>query len=178
MNGRKSGLWPRGRRTWTMLAGAALVAAVTAACSSSSSSSSAPTTATNSGGSANAKCGTTVPVGPSNPTGIYASLPANLKAIYSSFPGELIASPWATTKITAKPPWKIGFIAFAITNQYNGDVLTGLQRQFAIAKQAGLVQGSLVTNIPATMAASTAEQQISAIQQMVRDHPAARRQRR
>jgi ribose transport system substrate-binding protein len=30
------------------------------------------------------------------------------------------------------------------------------------------VQGSLVTNIPATMAASTAEQQISAIQQMVR----------
>src|SRR6266851_2248920 len=168
MNGRKSGLWPRGRRTWTMLAGAALVAAVTAACSSSSSSSSAPTTATNSGGSANAKCGTTVPVGPSNPTGIYASLPANLKAIYSSFPGELIASPWATTKITAKPPWKIGFIAFAITNQYNGDVLTGLQRQFAIAKQAGLVQGSLVTNIPATMAASTAEQQISAIQQMVR----------
>jgi hypothetical protein len=107
-----------------------------------------------------------VPVGPSNPNGIYATLPASLKSIYSSFPGELIKSPWATTKITAKPPWKIGYIAFAITNQYNQDVLTGLQRQFAIAKTAGLVQGSLVTNIPATMAASTAEQQISAIQQM------------
>ena len=91
-----------------------------------------------------------------------------LKKIYSSYPDELIASPWATTKITAKPPWKIGYIAFAITNPYNQDVLTGLKQQFAAAKAEGLVTGSLVTNIPATMAASTAEQQISAIQQMVR----------
>ena len=106
-------------------------------------------------------------VGPSNPSGVYASMPANLKSIYSSYPNELIQSPWATTKITAKPPWKIGFIAFAITNPYNQDVLTGLQQQFAAAKAKGLVTGSLVTNIPATMAASTAEQQISAIQQMV-----------
>ena len=72
------------------------------------------------------------------------------------------------TKITAKPPWKIGYIAFAITNPYNADVLTGLKQQFAKAKAAGLVTGSLVTNIPATFAASTPEQQISAIQQMVR----------
>jgi ABC-type sugar transport system substrate-binding protein len=92
---------------------------------------------------------------------------ASLKAVYSSYPGDLIASPWATTKITAKPPWKIGYIAFAITNQYNQDSLNGLQKEFAIAKAAGLVQGSLITNIPATMAASTGEQQISAIEQMV-----------
>jgi ABC-type sugar transport system substrate-binding protein len=176
MNGRKSGLMSSGRRTWTRLTGTLLVAAVTAitaACSSSGSSTTSSTggntgSTGNAGAAANAKCGTTVPVGPSNPNGIYATLPASLKSIYSSFPGELIKSPWATTKITAKPPWKIGYIAFAITNQYNQDVLTGLQRQFAIAKTAGLVQGSLVTNIPATMAASTAEQQISAIQQMVR----------
>jgi ABC-type sugar transport system substrate-binding protein len=167
MNGRKSGLTPRGRRTWTWLACAVLVAAVTAACSSSGSSSTSPT-AGHTGTAANANCGTTVPVGPSNPSGVYASMPANLKAIYSSYPGELIQSPWATTKITAKPPWKIGYIAFAITNQYNQDSLNGLKRQFAIAKKAGLVQGSLLTNIPATMAASTGEQQISAIQQMVR----------
>jgi ABC-type sugar transport system substrate-binding protein len=144
-----------------------VIAAVTAACSSSGSSS-APTTAANSGGGAASKCGTTVAVGPSNPTGVYASMPASLKSIYSSYPGELIQSPWTTTKITAKPPWKIGYIAFAITNQYNQDSLNGLKKQFAIAKQAGLVQGSLITNIPATMAASTGEQQISAIQQMVR----------
>jgi len=95
-------------------------------------------------------------------------LPPELQKIYTSYPDELSQSPWATTKITAKPPWKIGYIAFAITNPYNQHVLDGLNAQFAQAKAAGLVQGSLVTNIPATMAASTAEQQISAIQQMVR----------
>jgi ribose transport system substrate-binding protein len=169
MNGHKSGLRIRGRHPRTKLAGAVLVAAVTAACSSSASS--APSSAANNGGggsNASSKCGTTVRVGPSNPGGVYAGLSADLKQIYSSYPGELIQSPWATTKITAKPPWKIGYIAFAITNPYNQDSLTGLQQQFAKAKQAGLVQGSLLTNIPATMAASTGEQQISAIQQMVR----------
>ena len=167
MKGRKSRLMSRGRHTWTRLAGVLVVAAVTAACSSSGSSS-APTTAANGGSSAGSNCGTTVAVGPSNPTGVYASMPASLKAIYSSYPGELIQSPWATTKITAKPPWKIGYVAFAITNPYNQDSLNGLKDQFAKAKAAGLVQGSLITNIPATLAASTAEQQISAIQQMVR----------
>jgi ribose transport system substrate-binding protein len=163
----KRRLMSRGRHTWIRLAAALVVAAVTAACSSSGSSS-APTTAANGGSSAGSKCGTTVAVGPSNPTGVYASMPTSLKTIYSSYPGELIQSPWATTKITAKPPWKIGYVAFAITNPYNQDSLNGLKEQFAKAKAAGLVQGSLITNIPATLAASTAEQQISAIQQMVR----------
>jgi ribose transport system substrate-binding protein len=167
MNGRKKGLTSRGRHTWIKLACAVAITAVAAACSSAPSSST-PTNA--SGGSkSSSKCGTTVAVGPSNPTGVYASMSPALKAIYSSFPGQLIQSPWATTKIKAKPPWKIGFIAFAITSPYNYHVLVGLKQQFAIAKKAGLVTGSLMTNIPATMAASTAEEQISAIQQMVRE---------
>jgi len=170
MNGGKKGLRTRARKTWAIGAGVLLATAVTAACSSSSPSSSSSSAAGGGGGSATAsKCGTTVPVGPSNPSGIYSTLSPELKQIYSSFPGELIASPWATTKITAKPPWKIGYIAFAITNPYNQDSLDGLKQQFAAAKAAGLVQGSLITNIPATMAASTGEQQISAIQQMVRE---------
>lgn len=181
MNGSNRRWRPPGRRPWAMMAGALLAAGLAAACSSGGSSSTGSSAATSAGTSASASsaagggsgaaaagaCGTTVPVGPSNPSGVYASMPANLKSIYSSYPNELIQSPWATTKITAKPPWKIGFIAFAITNPYNQDVLTGLQQQFAKAKAAGLVTGSLITNIPATMAASTAEQQISAIQQMV-----------
>jgi ribose transport system substrate-binding protein len=167
MNGGKKGLRTRARQTWAVTASVLLATAVTAACSSSPSSSTSTTTA-GGGGSASGKCGTTVAVGPSNPSGVYSTLSPELKQIYSSFPGELIASPWATTKITAKPPWKIGYIAFAITNPYNQDSLNGLEQQFAVAKAAGLVQGSLLTNIPATMAASTGEQQISAIQQMVR----------
>jgi len=180
--------WGQGGRAWAGAAGVLLAVTVTAACSSSSTtsstsaaSSSAPqassggasssgsagggTSAASGGGGA---CGTPVAVGPANPDGVYKTLSPDLQKIYTSYPGDLLPSPWATTKITAKPPWKIGFIAFAITNPYNQHVLDGLQAQFAKAKAAGLVTGSLVTNIPATMAASTAEQQISAIQQMVR----------
>jgi ribose transport system substrate-binding protein len=167
MNGRKKGLTTRGRHTWIKLACAVAVTALAAACSSSPSSSTAAKTSGTT--TASSKCGTSVPVGPANPTGVYASMSPALKDIYSSFPGQLIQSPWATTKIKAKPPWKIGFIAFAITSPYNYHVLVGLQQQFAIAKKEGLVKGSLLTNIPATMAASTAEEQISAIQQMVNE---------
>jgi ribose transport system substrate-binding protein len=164
MNGRKRGPAVLGRLAWTGAAAALLVAALTAA-SGSAGSSSGTTSTTKATGS----CGTSVPVGPSNPKGVYQTMSASLKSVYSSYPGQLIASPWATTKIKAKPPWKIGYIAFAITNQYNQDSLTGLKQQFAIAKKAGLVKGSLLTNIPATLAASTGEEQISAIEQMVQE---------
>src|ERR1700726_4186528 len=112
-------------------------------------------------------CGYSAPVGPTNPNGIYSPLSAKLKAVYSSDPGALNASPWAHSK-PVKGPWKIGYIAFAITNPYNQHVLDGLKSQFAKAKAKGLVSGSLVTNIPATIAASTPEQEIAAVQQMVR----------
>ncbi len=112
-------------------------------------------------------CGYSAPVGPANPGGIYKTLTSTLKAVYSSDPGALNASPWAHSK-PVKGPWKIGYIAFAITNPYNQHVLDGLKSQFAKAKAKGLVSGSLVTNIPATIAASTPEQEIAAVQQMVR----------
>jgi ribose transport system substrate-binding protein len=165
MKGRRTGLRFQGRRPWFALASAVAAAAVIAAYASTPAS--ASTSASTNASSAGGKCGTSVPVGPANPKGVYATMSPTLKAIYSSFPGDLIKSPWATTKIKAKPPWKIGFIAFAITSPYNYHVLVGLQQQFAIAKKEGLVTGSLLTNIPATMAASTAEEQISAIEQMV-----------
>ena len=168
MHGHRSGFRPRGRKLWIMSAGVLLVTAVTAACSSSSSSTTTSAANGGSGTTASSKCGTAVPVGPANPTGAYSTLSPELKKIYTSYPGTLTASPWATQKITAKPPWKIGYIAFAITNPYNQHSLDGLKQQFAAAKAQGLVQGSLITNIPATFAASTGEQQIAAIQQMVR----------
>jgi ribose transport system substrate-binding protein len=170
MKRRTNGFGTRFRQIGIGLAGVVLVSALAAACSSSSSSTTSSGSTAGSGGGAatTSSCGTAVAVGPKNPGGVYSSLSPELKKIYTSYPDDLIASPWATTKITAKPPWKIGYIAFAITNPYNQHVLDGLKQQFAEAKAAGLVTGSLVTNIPATMAASTAEQQISAIQQMVR----------
>ncbi len=175
MNHGTNGFRTRVRHMGASLAGMVLVVAVAAACSSSATTSTAtsggggggrPAAAGSSAGSGS--CGTAVAVGPKNPGGVYSTLSDELKKIYTSYPDDLIQSPWATTKIKAKPPWKIGYVAFAITNPYNQHVLDGLKAQFAKAKAAGLVTGSLVTNIPATMAASTAEQQISAIQQMVR----------
>jgi ribose transport system substrate-binding protein len=115
------------------------------------------------------KCGQTVDVGPANPNGAFKSMPKTLQDIYGSYPGKLLASPWAHIKIKAKPPWKIGYVAFAITNEYNQHVLQSMQAQFAIAKKQGLVKGSLITAIPASMAQSTPEAQITAIQQMVRE---------
>ena len=76
---------------------------------------------------ATSSCGTAVAVGPKNPSGVYTTLSPELKKIYTSYPDNLIVSPWATTKITAKPPWKIGYVAFAITNPYNQHVLDGLK---------------------------------------------------
>jgi len=176
MNHGTNGFRTRVRHMGASLAGMVLVVAVAAACSSSATTSTATSGGGGGGGSTAAvgsgagsgSCGTAVAVGPKNPGGVYSTLSDDLKKIYTSYPDDLIQSPWATTKIKAKPPWKIGYVAFAITNPYNQHVLDGLKAQFAKAKAAGLVTGSLVTNIPATMAASTAEQQISAIQQMVR----------
>ncbi len=176
MNHGTNGFRTRVRHMGASLAGMVLVVAVAAACSSSATTSTATSGGGGGGGSTAAagssagsgSCGTAVAVGPKNPGGVYSTLSDELKKIYTSYPDDLIQSPWATTKIKAKPPWKIGYVAFAITNPYNQHVLDGLKAQFAKAKAAGLVTGSLVTNIPATMAASTAEQQISAIQQMVR----------
>jgi ribose transport system substrate-binding protein len=169
MLGKVKTLARRRARMWssltTMIVGTALVAALVGASAGGAAAHSKSVKAS----AASGKCGQTVAVGPKNPKGIYSTMPAALKTIYSSYPNDLIPSPWAKTKIKAKAPWKIGYIAFAITNQYNQDVLNGLKQQFAAAKKQGLVTGSLVTDIPATSAASTPEEQIAAIQQMVRE---------
>src|SRR2546429_5662107 len=170
MKRRTNGFGTRVRQIGTGLAGVVLVSALAAACSSSSSTTASSGSTAGSGGGAGttSTCGTAVGVGPKNPSGVYSSLSPELKKIYTSYPDNVIVSTWETTKITAEAPWKIGYVAFAITNPYNQHVLDGLKAEFAQAKAAGLVTGSLITNIPATMAASTAEAQISAIQQMVR----------
>jgi ribose transport system substrate-binding protein len=113
-------------------------------------------------------CGDTVPVGPKNKDGVYASMSKQLQDVYSSYPEDVVESPWATTKITAKPPWKIGYITIGISNQYQNNVLKSLKTEFAAAKAKGLVEGELVTNIPPSLAQSTPESQIAAIQQMIR----------
>jgi ribose transport system substrate-binding protein len=113
------------------------------------------------------QCGDTVAVGPTNKDGVYSTMTQELKDIYSSYPDALVESPWATKKITAKPPWKIGYITVGVSNQYQNNVLKQLKEEFALAKAKGLVEGELVTNIPPSLAQSTPESQIAAMKQMV-----------
>jgi ABC-type sugar transport system substrate-binding protein len=176
MLGQRNGSPIRARRG-PVIAAAVAAAAVTtcaiAGCSSASSTapaaaSSPAGTAVAASGSSGGACGTSVAVGPSNPGGVYATLSSTLKQVYSSYPYALNASPWADAK-KVKGPWKVGNISFAISNPFSEDALTGLQQQFAKAKAAGLVTGSLLTSIPATADGSTPEQQIDAIEQMVRE---------
>jgi ABC-type sugar transport system substrate-binding protein len=168
---RRSGGAPPGRRSgarFCALGLAAVSALAVAACGSSSSGGSAaakpPATSATTGSS----CGTTVPVGPSNTTGVYASLSPTLKALYASYPYTLSASPWANHKFP-KPPWKIGFIGYPSVNEYFIHRLASLKTDFAAAKAKGLVTGSLLTGIPPSYAQLTPEFQIAAIQQMIRE---------
>ena len=174
------------RRLWSRLGAVSLVAAVVltaAACGSDngdSGGSGGAGTQKQSTKSINVKptgagvvkvgteCGNTVPVGPTNKDGVYATMPKELQDIYSSYPDALIESPWAKKKITAKPPWKIGYITVGVSNQYQNNVLKSLKEEFAAAKAEGLVEGDLVTNIPPSLQQSTPESQISAIKQMIR----------
>jgi ribose transport system substrate-binding protein len=168
------------RRPFAALAALALTGATLAACgdSSTSTSTSASTSAsastpqastgastTASGGGAS--CGTSAPIGPANPDGVFASLSPELKKIYASYPDELTESPWATFKKKAGP-WQIGLIGFPSINDYFKDRLDGMQEQFAEAKSKGLVSGELVTSIPGSAQQMTPESQVSAIQRMVR----------
>jgi len=113
------------------------------------------------------ECGNTVPVGPANPDGVYATMPEGLKQIYSSYPGDVVESPFATQKIDKKPPWKIGYITVGVSNPYQNNVLEQLKKEVAIAREQGLVEGELVTNIPPSLEQSTPESQIAAMKQMV-----------
>ena len=74
---------------------------------------------------------------------------------------------WATFK-GKKPPWKIGYIDFPLVNASQVDSLSNFKRLMKVAQAKGLVS-SVVTYIQPSMATATPEQQINAIQQMVRE---------
>ena len=74
-----------------------------------------------------------------NPEGVFAQMPKEMQDVYGSYPDELVESPWATTKITAKPPWKIGYIAIGLSNPYNNDVLAQLKKEFAQTNGVSIV---------------------------------------
>jgi ribose transport system substrate-binding protein len=113
-------------------------------------------------------CGQDVTFKTKDPDKVLKTLPQAARKQYGTWPYDVRATPWKTFA-GIKPPWKIGFISYPIGIPWQASLLKGLKREFAKAKAKGLVTGSLVTSIQPSMATATPEQQIAAIQQMVRD---------
>jgi ribose transport system substrate-binding protein len=87
---------------------------------------------------------------------------------YKTWPYEIKQTPWKDFK-GVKSPWKIGLIMFPIGSPWQANLVSQAKKEFAAAKAKGLVTGKLVTYIQPSQATATPEQQIAAIQQMVRD---------
>ncbi|MGE5289023.1 MAG: substrate-binding domain-containing protein [Micromonosporaceae bacterium] len=161
------------RRRLPVLAGFAAATAMVAACSSGSTSQQNSSGGSTPSGSAvaasSSKCGVNVVVPPaSDPDGVWKGLPADIQARYSNWPYPLYKSPWASFA-GKKGPWKFGFISFPIISNWQTDIITQLKTEIAAAKAKGLSTGTLETYVQPSFATATPEQQISAIQNMVRD---------
>jgi ribose transport system substrate-binding protein len=144
----------------TMLAGS-LVCASALATGTAAANNTTSTTAT-----AQA-CGQDANFKADDPTNALGALSAKVRKEYQTWPYSVAKSPWTAFK-GIKPPWKIGFISEPNATPYQLQELATLKSQFAAAKKLGLVTGSLVTYIQPSYSTATPEQQISAIQQMVR----------
>jgi ribose transport system substrate-binding protein len=177
MSGRHSA---RRSRAWIALPFVLALALVIAACGSSGetttnapSGGSASTTSTASSTTASAsggkqQCGQDYTVPPKDSSNLLASLPQDVQERYKTWPYEIKPTPWKDFK-GVKGPWKIGLIMFPIGSPWQANLVAQAKKEFAAAKAKGLVTGKLVTYIQPSQATATPEQQIAAIQQMVRD---------
>jgi ABC-type sugar transport system substrate-binding protein len=103
-----------------------------------------------------------------DPDGVLKKLPASVQARYQDYPYEVKSTPWTAFKGKPKP-WKIGFVSFPIDNTFMVGFYDQLKQDFNLAKSKGLVTGELSTYIQPSWDTATPEQQMGAIQQMVRD---------
>jgi len=113
------------------------------------------------------KCGDPVIFKKADPDHILKTLPPFIQQWYYSYYAEIHASPWANWP-GKKPPWKIGLINFPVDNPWQVAVMNTVKQQFALAKAKGLVKGSLQLYVQPDWATATPDQQIAALQSMVR----------
>ena len=159
---------PRARRSarpWAVLVSlVATLAAIVAVSLATGTASARPTAA-----AATAQaCGQDVSYKIKDPDGVFKTLSPTVQARYGPYPYPVKASPW-TAFAGVKKPWKIGLITFPVGSPWLADVIKQVGTEFDKAKAKGLVTGTLQKYIQPSYATATPEQQISAIQQMVRD---------
>jgi ribose transport system substrate-binding protein len=103
-----------------------------------------------------------------DPSGVVNTLPKVAQQQYGTWPYKVSPTPWVHFK-GIKKPWKIGFISYPINSPWQQTALNEYKREFAQAKKMGLVKGSLITFVQPSASTATAEQQVAAVQQMVRE---------
>ncbi|OJX67041.1 MAG: hypothetical protein BGO95_09915 [Micrococcales bacterium 73-13] len=149
--------------------GAASLAITLAACSGSGSPS--PTGADT--GSATPDLGAcgTAPVLPpqDDPDDLVAQLPQAAQDAFSGFPQPILASSWAEQLPAAGAPYKVGLAFLPVANAWATAAVAEIEADFEKAKQAGLVEGDLLVQIPADAATMTAADQIAGYNKLVED---------
>lgn len=99
---------------------------------------------------------------PSDPDGVAASLTGAAKAGMGGYPGTVYASPWASFKPKAGPPWVIG-LSNNEGNLNAQDVLKGLQEEAAL--NPGLIKKIITTTPPTPNDVPTQIQQMRSLVQ-------------
>jgi ribose transport system substrate-binding protein len=156
-------------KAWRIAAGSVAAVALTLAAVLATVGTSAASAGATATAAAAQKCGTDVvfPASVNDKSGVLKTLPAAVQARYGSWPYPVSSSPWASFA-GVKPPWKIGLIMFAIGSPWQADLVSEFKKEFQQAKAAGLVKGSPDIYIQPSQATETPEQQIAAVQSMVR----------
>ena len=160
------------QRRFGVVVTVAAVALALSACSSTTTVSSAGKGDKSNAASYNAKitppttCGEDLTFDQTDPDHILKKLPQAVQQDLATYPYTARATPWTSFK-KKKGPWKIGWISVPVNNPWLVNLNSQLQEEFAAAKKAGLVDGSLSVYIQPSTSTSTPEQQAAAISQMV-----------
>jgi ribose transport system substrate-binding protein len=114
------------------------------------------------------KCGQDVVYKAKDPDGVFKTLPKHVQARYGPYYYEIKKTPWEA--FAGKPkPWKIGLVMFPIGSPWQANLVKQAEREVAKARAKGLVEGKLVKYIQPDFNGDVVAQQITAIQQLVRD---------
>ncbi|WP_024475837.1 substrate-binding domain-containing protein [Arthrobacter sp. CAL618] len=113
-------------------------------------------------------CGLVPDVAVQDPDGAVAALPSDIQAAYNGYPEPVLASAWKSLP-KSEGPVKVGLSYLPPANPFGAAVVAQLDKSFAEAKAAGLVEGELVKRILPDPATMTPAEQIRGYQELVRE---------
>ncbi|HWL02193.1 MAG TPA: substrate-binding domain-containing protein [Microbacteriaceae bacterium] len=104
-----------------------------------------------------------------DPDNLVAGLPQEAQDAFSGFTQPIKASSWAEGLPAAGAPYTVGLSFLPVANAWATAAVAQIEADFAAAKDAGLVEGELLVQIPADAATMTAADQIAGYNKLVED---------